>query len=153
MPRTRLVIDTSLQEEDQNREPIELVLPGIGEYELPGVMNAMATIRVARWSEQGKTEISAQEAIALLGDLIPDDVIRKMHHAGFDLLEPANAPAIEQIVLQVIDEYQTRAIAAGTAAKGKAESRRLATPPPYSPAGASSEPTSDGSTPTSFPVT
>ncbi len=152
MPRTKLKIDAAFNEEEQRRDPIEVEIPGLPPFELPGVMNALATIRVARWAEQGKTELTAQEAIALLGDLVPDDVLRKLHGAGFDILDPGNASIVEKLVLAAIAEYQERAIASGSVAPGKAH-MTAPQPPPYSPTGHSSEPTSPVSTAPSFPVT
>lgn len=153
MPRTRLKIDVSFNEEANRRDPIEIEVPGLGVFELPGNMNALATVRVARWHESGVTELTTMQCIALLGDLIPDEVLRLWHAQGFDILDEANAPLVEAIVVNVVEEYQERANAAGTNDPGKArrpEQQHL--PPPYSGTGPSSEPISDGSTASPFPV-
>ena len=151
MSRTRLKIDVSFNEEEQRRDPIEVEIPGLGVFEMPGVMNALATVRVARWAEQGKTELNAQEAVALLGDLVPDDVLRRMHARGFDILEPTNAPIVEQLVMQLVGEYQERALAAGSSlGKARPEHR---TPALFSGTRPSSEPTSYESTASPFRLT
>lgn len=155
MPRTRLKIDVSFNEEENRREPIDIDIPGLGTYELPGNMNALATVRVARWHESGVTELSTMQAIALLGDLIPDEVLRKWHAKGFDILDEKNAPLVEAIVVMVVAEYQERANQAGTNDPGKAKRPEQAhlLPPPFSPTGPSSGPTSNENTGSPFPVT
>lgn len=152
MARTRLRIDAAFKEEEQRRDPIEVEIPGLGVFTLPGSMNALATMRVARWAEQGKTEIGINEAVLLLGDILPDDVLLQWHRDGFDLFDPDNGEIVEQVVLVLMEEYQRRAEAVSTADPGKARTVAM-TPPTFSGTGPWSEPTSDGSTGSPFPVT
>ncbi len=149
---TRLRIDTAFAEEAQRRDPIEVEIPGLGVFTLPGVMNAMASVRVARWSAQGKTEIEPMDAVLLLGDLVPDDVLTEWHRLGFDVFSQANGPMVEQMVTQLMGEYQRRAEEV-SAVDPPDRSATAPTPLPSSVNGPSWQPTSPPSTASPFPVT
>lgn len=141
MSPTKLTIDIDLTEEDQRRDPIEVTLPGLGTYEFPGVLNALATVRVARWSALGRAdadELTGAEVVALLGDLVPDEVLTDWSRKGFDIFAPDNLPRLEKIIEGLLAEYQRRAEARGEDLSGKARTARPqgpTTPPPFTGTG------------------
>lgn len=151
---TRLTIDADLTEEDLRRDLIEVDIPGVGVSTFPGVMPALAVIRVSRWSAAGRTDdLTPAEAIALLGDLVPDEIILEWSRKGLDILDPKRLPVMEQVIGSLLAEYKRRDLlieAAGPS--GKAPVAPM-TPPPFSGTGASSSPTAAESTASPFPVT
>lgn len=152
MARTRLVIDADLVEQDLLDDPIEVEIPGLGVSTFPGVMPANAVMRVYRWQDQGLKDLTPQQGLTLLGDLVPSDVLEDWSSKGFDVFAERNLPTIEKVIHALLDEYTRRSgvIAdAGPAPKPQV----AATPPPYSGIGVSSSPTSGAPTASPCPVT
>lgn len=147
-------VDADLVEEQLRRDPIDVNIPGLGKYEFPGVRPASAALRVARWAQQGKTEITATDAAALLGDMVPEAVLRSWHEAGFDPLSEQGSDVAVKVVEGLFAEYDRRDAEIEAAAPApKAAPPAVSTPPQFSGAGPSSSPTSSGNTPPPFPVT
>lgn len=140
---TRIKVDISLGEEDLRRDPILLEVPGLGEFEFPGVMNALATVRVSRWEAAGRTDaLTPAETIALLGDLVPDDILTEWSRRGFDMFDPDRLDAVEAIITALMTEYRDRAermarLEGRKAGKAPDSSSPLK-PPPYTGTGITS---------------
>lgn len=148
MSRTTLTIDVDLAEEDLRRDPIDVAIPGLGVYEFPGVMPALAMIRVSRWSTQKRKNLKPEETIALMGDIVPEEVFADWASQGFDVFDEQNQDTIEKIVTAVLNEYMRRQ--GDSATTGKAQP---VTSESSSTTGTSSLPTSDVSTVSPFHVT
>lgn len=146
-------VDADLVEEELRRDPIDVNIPGLGKYEFPGVRPASAALRVARWAQQGKTEITATDAAALLGDVVPETVLRSWHEAGFDPLTEKGADVAIKVVTALFAEYDRRDAEIEAASPAPKAPPAVSTPPPFSGIGHSSSPTSGGNTPPPFPVT
>lgn len=149
---TRFTLDADLVAEDLRRDPIEVEIPGLGVFTFPGVMPAMAVVRLSRWVESGMSrsdDLSAEQAVVLLGDFVPDSILAEWGRLGFDPF--ANGDTVEQLVTVLLGEYTARqGLIDSTMPEGKATA--ATTPPPFSGSGPSSSPTPDGSTGSPFPL-
>lgn len=157
MARTHLVVDVDLREEDFRREPINVTINGLGTYQFPGVAPASARLRVARWEAAGRHDdtLTPADVIALVGDIVPDDVMADWSRKGFDWFHPKHLAAIEQMVRDLMAEWGRRDLelaAMESAGKG-APPAASQTPPPFFGTGRSSSPTSGATTGSNSPGT
>lgn len=153
MARTRLVIDADIAEEDLQRDPIDVEIPGLGVFKFPGVMPASAVMRLTRWQEAGVSTPSVPQMINLLGDLVPDTVLAQFAAAGFDVFTARNTKVLGAVISALIDEYAARDAQIADAGPAPKPEAGPATPPPFSGVGPSSSPTSGATTSSPFPVT
>lgn len=154
-------IDAAFTEDEFERDPIRLKLGG-HVWTFPGVMPAIALMRLSRWEADGRAKTSVEgldvgdltvgEQVALIGDLIPDDVLKGWTSAGIDLTDPR----VERLIEILLVEYMRR-MEAVHGGEGKAlPDPTPSTVPPTTPSsssvtGASSPPTSHANTVSPFP--
>lgn len=155
MARTviNIEVDADLVEERFRRDPIDVNIPGLGKYEFPGARPASAALRVARWAQQGKTEVSKADAVSLLDDVVPETVLRAWYEAGFDPFSDEGSDVVVLVVEALFAEYDRRDAEIEAAGPSPKSAAPVSTPPPFSGIGLSSSPTSGGNTPPPFPVT
>lgn len=154
-------IDAAFAEDEFERDPIRLKLGG-HVWTFPGVMPAMALMRLSRWEADGRAKTSVEgldvgdltvgEQVALIGDLVPDDVLRGWASNDIGLTDPR----VERLIEVLLVEYMRR-MEAAHGGEGKAlPDPTASTVPPTTPdlssvTGVSSRPTSPGNTVSPFP--
>lgn len=145
-----LDLDAAYRERAMARKPVVLKLLG-RDWEFSGVMPASVLTLLARWEVASPGDLTPQQAMMLLGEVVPDEYLRAWGEAGIGVSGDGLDPIIEQALEFVVHTWLARETEiAGSTGDTPGEAQAPATgPPPWptsSSTGDSSSPTSNAST-------